>query len=158
VDDSGALRAALLAAIRERRAEFEAAGEMSGLAGQAERMPCGPSLADRLVFQAELGRAETRLRAARAAHREAVMATWAAARAGAVPPRMHTDLTVASVFAAEMCTDLTSTLFRCGGGRLLALSQRLQRLLRDLLAARQHIGLSEEAYGRAGRERVAARS
>ena len=78
--------------------------EMAGLAGQA-RLPGGPSLADRPVFHAELGRAQTRLRAARAAHREAVQATWAAALAGAVPPRMHTDLTVASVFAAETCAD-----------------------------------------------------
>lgn len=131
--------------------------EMAGLAGQS-RMPGGPSLADRPAFHAELGRAQTRLRAARAAHRDAVQATWAAALAGAVPPRMHTDLTVASVFAAETCADLTETLFRYGGGRLLALSQRMQRLLRDLLAARQHIGLSEEAYERAGRERLAAHS
>jgi alkylation response protein AidB-like acyl-CoA dehydrogenase len=131
--------------------------EMSGLSGQA-RIPGGPPLADRPVFNAELGRAQTGLRAARAAHREAVMATWAAARAGAVPPRMHTDLTVASVFAAETCADLAATLFRYGGGRLLALSQLMQRLLRDLLAARQHIGLSEEAYERAGRERTAARA
>jgi len=49
--------------------------EMSGLAGQAARVPGGPSLADRPAFHAELGRAQTRLRAARAAHREAVMAT-----------------------------------------------------------------------------------
>jgi alkylation response protein AidB-like acyl-CoA dehydrogenase len=132
--------------------------EMSGVAGQAPRIPGGPSLADRPVFHAELGRAQTRLRAARAAHREAVAATWAAALAGAVPPRMHTDLTVASVFAAETCADLAETLFRYGGGRLLALSGRLQRLLRDMLAARQHIGLSEEAYERAGRERIAAAS
>ena len=132
--------------------------EMSCLAGQTARIPGGSSLANRPVFQAELGRAQTRLRAARAAHRDAVLATWAAARAGAVPPRMHTDLTVASVFAAETCADLTSTLFRYGGGRLLALSQRMQRLLRDLLAARQHIGLSEEAYERAGRDRLAALS
>ncbi|HEX9039746.1 MAG TPA: acyl-CoA dehydrogenase family protein [Trebonia sp.] len=131
--------------------------EMARLAGQA-RIPGGPSLADRPVFHAEIGRAQARLRAARAAHRDAVLATWTAARAGAVPPRMHTDLTVASVFAADTCADLTVTLFRYGGGRLLALSQLMQRLLRDLLAARQHIGLSEEAYERAGRERIAARS
>jgi alkylation response protein AidB-like acyl-CoA dehydrogenase len=130
--------------------------EMAALAGQAARIPGGPPLADRPVFHEELGRAQTRLRAARAAHREAVMATWIAARAGAVPLRMHTDLTVASVFAAETCADLTATLFRYGGGRLLSLSQRMQRLLRDLLAARQHIGLSEEAYERAGRDRIAA--
>ena len=99
----------------------------------------------------------TRLLAAISERHPEFEATWAAALAGAVPPRMHTDLTVASVFAAETCADVTETLFRYGGGRLLALSQRMQRLLRDLLAARQHIGLSEEAYERAGRERIAAR-
>ncbi len=114
--------------------------EMSGLAGQAARLPGGLSLAGRPVFHAELGRAETRLRAARAAHREAVMATWAAARAGAVPPRLHTDLTVASVFAAETCADRPDPV-QVRRRAAAALSQRMQRLLRDLLAARQHIGL-----------------
>ena len=131
--------------------------EMAVLAGQTARFPGGPAVADRAVFCRELGQAETRLRAARAAHREAVAATWAAARAGTVPPHLHTNLTVASVFAAETCTDVVMALFRYGGGRLLALSESMQRLLRDMLAARQHIGLSEEAYERAGRERIAAR-
>ena len=131
--------------------------EMAGLAGRTARFPGGPPVADRAVFHAELGRAETRLRAARAVHREAVMTAWAAARAGEVTPRMHTDLTVASVFAAETCADVTGDLFRYGGGRLLASSGLMQRLLRDALAARQHIGLSEEAYERAGRERVGSR-
>ncbi len=96
--------------------------EMAGLAGRTARFPGGPPVADRAVFHAELGRAETRLRAARAVHREAVMTTWAAARAGQVTPRMHTDLTVASVFAAETCADVIGDLFRYGGGRLLARS------------------------------------
>ena len=47
--------------------------------------------------------------------------------------------------------------FRYGGGRPLARSGLKQGLLRDALAARQHIGLSEEAYERAGRERVGFR-
>jgi alkylation response protein AidB-like acyl-CoA dehydrogenase len=135
-----------------------ALAEMAFLAGQTARFPGGPSIEDRPVFHAEFGRAETRLRAARAAHRDAVAATWAAALAGEVPPHMHTDLTVASVFAAETCADVIGNLFRYGGGRLLALSELMQRLLRDVLAARQHIGLSEEAYERAGRERIASRS
>jgi alkylation response protein AidB-like acyl-CoA dehydrogenase len=135
-----------------------ALGEMAVLAGQTARFPGSPPVADRPVFHAELGRAETRLRAARAAHREAVAATWVAALAGEVPPNLHTDLTVASVFAAETCADVIGTLFRYGGGRFLALSGLMQRLLRDVLAARQHIGLSEEAYERAGRERIASRS
>lgn len=70
---------------------------------------------------------------------------------------MHTDLTVASVVAAETCADVIGEQFRYGGGRLLTRSGLMQRLLRDALAARQHIGLSEEAYERVGRERVGSR-
>ncbi len=45
-------------------------------------------------------------------------------------------------------------LFRYGGGRVLSLSSLIQRYLRDALAARQHIGVSEENYERAGRDRI----
>jgi hypothetical protein len=37
---------------------------------------------------------------------------------------------------------------------MLSLSSRMQRYLRDALAARQHIGVSEENYERAGRARI----
>jgi indole-3-acetate monooxygenase len=138
--------------------------EITRLADQTARFPGGPALAERptagrSVFHSELGRAQASIRAARAVHRDAVAATWEVARAGTQPSVSdHLALTTASVFAAETCTDVISTLFRHGGGRLLARSELMQRLLRDVLAARQHIGLSEEAYERAGRERIAPRS
>jgi indole-3-acetate monooxygenase len=44
-----------------------------------------------------------------------------------------------------------SDLFRYGGGRVLALSNPMQRHLRNVLAARQHLALSEENYEAAGR-------
>jgi indole-3-acetate monooxygenase len=129
--------------------------EMIGLADRTARFPGGPAVAERAVFHEVLGRAEASIRAARAVHRDAVTSTWAAAHAGtqhSVSDQIA--LTAASVFAAETCTDVISDLFRYGGGRLLARSELMQRLLRDVLAARQHIGLSEEAYERAGRERL----
>jgi alkylation response protein AidB-like acyl-CoA dehydrogenase len=132
--------------------------EMIRLAGPTARFPGGPSVAERAVFHEELGRAEANIRAARAVHRDAVASTWAAAHSGTQPAMSeHIALTTASVFAAETATDVIGNLFRYGGGRLLALDQLMQRLLRDALAARQHIGLSEEAYERAGRERVESR-
>ena len=130
--------------------------EMVNLADSTARFPGAPPIADRPAFHKDLGRAETRLRAARAVHREAVGATWEAARAGEVPLHLHADLAVASVYTAETCTDVIVDLFRYGGGRLLHNSSRMQRLLRDAYAARQHIGLSEEAYERAGRARLHA--
>jgi indole-3-acetate monooxygenase len=45
--------------------------EMTDLAGRTARFPGGPTLAERAVFHKELGRAETRIRAARLVHRAA---------------------------------------------------------------------------------------
>ena len=132
-----------------------ALAEMTRLAGQTARFPGTSILGERAVFQSELGRAEAGVRAARAVHRDAVSSTWEVARTGRQPSASdHIALTTASVFAAETCTDIIGALFRYGGGRLLARSERMQRLLRDVLAARQYIGLSEEVYERAGRERI----
>ena len=46
---------------------------------------------------------------------------------------------------------MVSDLFRYSGARGLALSSPMQRHLRNSLAARQHIALSEENYEIAGR-------
>ena len=110
---------------------------------------------ERAVFRAELGRAETRVRAARLVHRDAVEAAWTAARAsGGTPDSVHVAVAAASVYAVETCADVIAGLFRYGGDRVLSLSSPMQRYLRDTLAARQHIGVSEENYERAGRERI----
>jgi indole-3-acetate monooxygenase len=60
----------------------------------------------------------------------------------------------ASVFAVETCAEVISDLFRYGGGRVLSLSSPMQRHLRNALAARQHVAVSEEFYEAAGRERI----
>jgi alkylation response protein AidB-like acyl-CoA dehydrogenase len=66
----------------------------------------------------------------------------------------HIGVATASVYAVETCAEVVADLFRYGGGRVLPLTSPVQRYLRDLLATRQHIGLSEENYERAGRFRV----
>lgn len=40
------------------------------------------------------------------------------------------------------------------GGRVLSLSHPMQRHLRNALAARQHLAVTEEHYETAGRERI----
>jgi len=113
------------------------------------------SAGERAVFRSELGRAETRVRAARLLHRDAVEAAWTAARAsGGTPESVHVAVAAASVYAVETCADVIAGLFRYGGDRVLSLSSPMQRYLRDTLAARQHIGVSEENYERAGRARI----
>jgi alkylation response protein AidB-like acyl-CoA dehydrogenase len=129
--------------------------DITETASQTARFPGGAALSERAVFHYELGRAETRLRAARLAHREAVEAAWAAARAGnGMLESVHVAVAAASVYAIETCTEVITDLFRYGGGRLLSLTSPAQRYLRDCLAARQHIGVSEENYERAGRHRI----
>lgn len=126
--------------------------DMTEMATHTARFPGGPTVSERAVFHKELGRAETRVRAARAVHREAMGLAWESAVAGNVPgEELQLAVTTASVFAVETCTDVVSDLFRYGGGRVLALSNPMQRHLRNVLAARQHLALSEENYEAAGR-------
>ena len=63
-------------------------------------------------------------------------------------------MAAASVYTVETCAEVIADLFRYGGGRVLSLASPMQRYLRDALAASQHIGVSEENYERAGRERI----
>jgi indole-3-acetate monooxygenase len=126
--------------------------DMTELATHTARFPGGPTVSERAVFHKELGRAETRIRAARAIHREAMAAAWESAVAGTVPgEEIQLAVTTASIYAVETCADVVSDLFRYGGGRVLALSNPMQRHLRNVLAARQHLALSEENYEAAGR-------
>src|SRR5579862_2752876 len=126
--------------------------DMTELAMHTARFPGGPTVSERAVFHKELGRAETRIRAARAVHREAMAAAWEAAVAGTAPgEELQLAVTTASIYAVETCADVVSDLFRYGGGRVLALANPMQRHLRNVLAARQHLALSEEHYETAGR-------
>jgi alkylation response protein AidB-like acyl-CoA dehydrogenase len=126
--------------------------DMTELAMHTARFPGGPTVSERAVFHKELGRADTRIKAARAVHREAMAEAWEAAVAGTVPgEEIQLAVTTASIYAVETCADVVSDLFRYGGGRVLALSNPMQRHLRNVLAARQHVALSEEHYEAAGR-------
>jgi indole-3-acetate monooxygenase len=129
--------------------------DMTELALKTARFPGGPTVAERAVFHKELGRAETKLRAARLVHREAMADCWEMACAGDPPSEeLQLAVTAASVFAVETVAEVVSDLFRYGGGRVLALSNPMQRHLRNALAARQHLALSEEGYEAAGRYRL----
>jgi alkylation response protein AidB-like acyl-CoA dehydrogenase len=126
--------------------------DMTELATHTARFPGGPTVSERAVFHKELGRAETRIRAARAIHREAMAAAWESAVAGTVPgEELQLAVTTASIYAVETCAEVVTDLFRYGGGRVLALANPMQRHLRNVLAARQHLALSEEQYETAGR-------
>src|SRR5258708_34822270 len=95
--------------------------DMTVLAPRTARFAGGPVVSDRAVFHKELGRAEVKLNAARLLHRDAMLACWAAAVSGVVPPEeLQIAVTTASVFAVETCTEIVVDLFRYGGGLGLA--------------------------------------
>ena len=135
-----------------------ALSDLAELSGRTARFPGGATLRERAAFHRELGLAWARVRAARAVHREAISAAWAATLTGAdVPARLLTDAATASVFTVETCAEVVADLFRYGGARALSLASPLQRHLRDALAARQHVSVSEEHYETAGRELLHSR-
>jgi indole-3-acetate monooxygenase len=131
--------------------------EMTSLAAGIARFPGGGVVSERAVFHKQLGRAAIKVKAASLAHRDAVAAAWAEALAGSgASEGVHAAVTAASIFAVETCAEVISDLFRYGGDRMLSLSGLMQRQLRDVLGARQHIGVSEQFYENAGRLRLAA--
>jgi indole-3-acetate monooxygenase len=131
--------------------------DTTALAAHTTRWAGGAKLSERAVFLKELGRAEVKIKAATLAHRDAVQQVWATAQEGTAPPEsQQLALTTASVYAVETCAEVITDLFRYGGGRVLALSNSMQRHLRNALAARQHIAVSEEFYEAAGHARIKA--
>jgi len=129
--------------------------DMTELATGTVRFPGGATLSERAVFHKELGRADTKIRAARLVHREAIAAAWAAALAGTdASHRVHAAVTAASIYAVETGAEIITDLFRYCGGRMLSLSSPMQRYMRNALGARQHIGVSEEFYENAGRQQI----
>ncbi|WP_395106442.1 acyl-CoA dehydrogenase family protein [Actinomadura sp. SCN-SB] len=126
--------------------------DMYDLARAATRRTGGVPVGERAAFQKDMGRAEARLRAVQVLYRDAVARVWDAARTESGLD----DALVARTFAqhtyvVEECTDLVSRIFRYGGGRVLALSHPMQRHLRNLSAAMQHIYITDENYELAGK-------
>jgi indole-3-acetate monooxygenase len=109
-------------------------------------------LASHAAFQMDLGRADAKLRAARAYSCEALHQLEA---------RMHArlplsdadwrDARLATTFATDVAAEVTAFAFRAGGSSALYETSRLQRLFRDVHAAAQHIAATDDAYEYAGR-------
>jgi alkylation response protein AidB-like acyl-CoA dehydrogenase len=132
--------------------------DMYALASATDRRLSRVYLSDRAAFQKDISRAECRLLAMRLLYRETVEECWTAARTGAELNEAFVPRQLAQhTLVAEECMDLVGTLIRYGGGRVLALDHPMQRHLRNLIAARQHVYVSEENYELAGKARLAER-
>jgi alkylation response protein AidB-like acyl-CoA dehydrogenase len=97
-------------------------------------------LADDPIGLAELAMADTALRNARAGLFEAVDAIWDEAASGdRVSQAAQARLFLALGHGADVAVETASTAHRLGGGAAAYSSSPLQRYLRDVVTARQHI-------------------
>ncbi len=121
--------------------------DMVGLARGTVRGASGMPLIDRSAFLKTLGRAEAKWVSARLTYRAAVQEAWDRA----VEDLPFDDALVVTLrsrhtFAVEVCAELVAEIFRYGGGRVLALSNPMQRHYRNLIAATQHLANTEENF------------
>ena len=109
--------------------------------------PSPTSLEARPVFQRAVGLGDLRLRAARALVLKIYAEAWETVCAGEVPPpRLQAEMRSATVFATEVAAEVTTEAFRYAGGMAVYGAQRLQRYLRDINVAAQHLMVSDSAY------------
>lgn len=110
-------------------------------------------IAARGEFQADLGRHEQALRAARAHVMEANAAAWEQVVATGQPcgPEVQIDLRCAAAYATDVALDVCRRMFRYAGARSLYTGNVIERCLRDVQAAAQHMMVSEESYAERGK-------
>jgi indole-3-acetate monooxygenase len=105
------------------------------------------SLAGRGVFQRMVGECDLRLRAARALTIEVYERAWRTVEAGRkVEPPLQAEMRAMAAFATEVAADVTGQAFRYAGASALYNTSLLQRHLRDINAASQHVTVSDVAY------------
>ena len=119
-------------------------------AATARAWSAAPSLAERASFQEAVGRVDAVWASARALYREAVEEAWTLADAAGVDAAAEAVFMSRTTLAVELCIRCVAELFPYAGGRALALTNPLQRHYRNLLAAGQHVSISDENFERTG--------
>ena len=110
------------------------------------------SLAQRPTVQADVARADAALRAARAGLLDAIERAWAAAEAGGgLGEQERLGLRLAATHSATTAADVATAAYRLGGGSALYDASPLQRRLRDVNAATQHMLVAPATFELGGR-------
>lgn len=111
----------------------------------------GP-LIDSPVVHTHLGRAETQVRAARAALRDVSSDFWAACQQGpqAVTPLLSAQIMATLSFVAETTSAAVDACYRVTGGSAVRDASPLQRRFRDIHTLAQHGAISEGWYAQMG--------
>jgi alkylation response protein AidB-like acyl-CoA dehydrogenase len=129
-----------------------AIADLTAMAGSGCRqLFAAADLRDSPVFQHEFGRLGAELRAARALLEVQAESHWYRAIAGTLDDK--TDFTQSlqgSAWIHATCTDVVSGCYTLGGSGVVLNASPLQRRLRDIHAARQHVFAQERFHARAG--------
>ena len=109
--------------------------------------PAASSLEARPAFQRAIGRGELKLRGARTLVLDVYGEACTLLSAGELPsPRLQAHMRGVATYATEVAAEVVTEAFRYAGGAAVYRSQRLQRYLRDINVAAQHLMVSDIAY------------
>jgi alkylation response protein AidB-like acyl-CoA dehydrogenase len=129
-----------------------AMADLVAMAGSGRRqLFAAADLRDSPVFQHEFGRLGAELRAARALMEVQAEDHWQSAIGGMLDDK--TDFAQSlqgSAWIHATCSDVVSGCYTLGGSSVVLNASPLQRRLRDIHAARQHLFAQERFYARAG--------
>jgi alkylation response protein AidB-like acyl-CoA dehydrogenase len=109
-------------------------------------LPPSP-LAERGAFQRDLAELDLRLRAARLLALERNREAWEVITSGQAPDRqLQADLRAVAAFATDVALDVATQAYRYAGGGAIYKPNILERSMRDLHTASQHLNVSSSAY------------
>lgn len=132
--------------------------DLIGLAATGKRqLLATEAMRDSAVFQTELGRALAQLKGARAAHEVQTRALWQAALAGEVRltnMELLTECFQTATWVTATCVRVVDACYTLAGGSALYNASPLQRRLRDIHAASQHVAVQTGGFTRAGAMRL----
>jgi alkylation response protein AidB-like acyl-CoA dehydrogenase len=113
------------------------------------------ALKDSPAVQYDLGRADARLRAARALMQEQCDIDWQDSLAGRINDLDRTTRRYqTAAWITEVCAQVVETSYRLGGGSSVYDTSPLQRRFRDMNTATQHASVNSRHYLTAGAQRL----
>jgi alkylation response protein AidB-like acyl-CoA dehydrogenase len=130
---------------------------LTELAGTKVASRSRRTLHEDATMQADLGRAEALLRSGRAFLFEALTEAWQVVSAGqTLSLAQRATLWMASTHAANSAKKATELMFSAGGSASPYATSGLERCLRDILAATQHVTLAPANYQMTGQALLGA--
>jgi alkylation response protein AidB-like acyl-CoA dehydrogenase len=131
-----------------RQAMLHFIGEASAKVPQASQRP----LSARATVQDAVARAEAQLQSARCYLLASVEAAWQAAQQpGDLPVAARRDLRLSATHAVHTAAEVVARLYTLAGGAAVFAASPLQRALRDVQVATQHMMVADATYEMTGR-------